>query len=78
MAPVTFPALCLRNCLFKFELLFKLGTQVGDPEEILAIDKALCKNRNTPLLVGAVKSNMGHSEPSSGLCSITKVFLSLK
>lgn len=25
--------------------------------------------------LGSVKSNMGHSEPASGLCSITKVMI---
>lgn len=51
------------------------GTKVGDPEEVYAIDEILTKNRQTPLWIGSVKSNIGHSEPSSGLCSITKVKL---
>ncbi|XP_050502321.1 fatty acid synthase isoform X2 [Diabrotica virgifera virgifera] len=48
------------------------GTFVGDPEESGAIDDVLAKCRTDPLLIGSVKSNLGHSEPSSGLCSITK------
>lgn len=49
------------------------GTRVGDSEEINAIDKAICSCRTTPLLIGSVKSNMGHSEPASGLCQVAKV-----
>lgn len=55
------------------------GTQVGDPEEVAAIDEVICKkNRTKPLLIGSVKSNLGHSEPSSGLCSIAKVLLAFQ
>lgn len=38
-----------------------------------AVDKVFCKNRKTPLLVGSVKSNLGHSEPAAALCSLAKV-----
>ncbi|XP_071632956.1 fatty acid synthase [Temnothorax longispinosus] len=54
------------------------GTKVGDPEEINSIDELFCKNRKTPLLIGSVKSNMGHSEPASGLCSIAKVLVAME
>lgn len=49
------------------------GTIAGDPVEVDAIDQALCSKRTTPLLMGSVKSNLGHPEPSSGLCQIAKV-----
>ena len=52
--------------------------QVGDPEELAALDNVFCKGRQTPLLIGAVKSNMGHSEPASGMCSITKVLIAME
>jgi fatty acid synthase len=45
------------------------GTQVGDPQEVEAIDDALARKRHKPLLVGSVKSNMGLTEPASGVCS---------
>ena len=49
------------------------GTRVGDPEELNAIDKVFCPGRKTPLKIGSGKSNFGHAEPASGLCSIAKV-----
>lgn len=51
------------------------GTRVGDPEEVNAIDKVFGGDRTPqdPLLIGSIKSNLGHSEPASGLVSVTKV-----
>lgn len=54
------------------------GTVVGDPEECAALDNVFCKNRTRPLPVGSVKSNIGHSESTSGACSITKVLLAFE
>ncbi|XP_063925092.1 fatty acid synthase-like [Zophobas morio] len=54
------------------------GTQAGDPEEVNAIDGALAKKCGKELLVGSVKSNMGHTEPASGLCSIVKVLIAME
>ncbi|XP_039306405.1 fatty acid synthase-like [Solenopsis invicta] len=54
------------------------GTKVGDKVEVTAIEKLFCKDRKTPLLIGSVKSNMGHSEPASGLCSIAKVLIAME
>lgn len=51
------------------------GTYVGDPEECVSLDKIFCKGRTTPLPVGSIKSNIGHAEATSGLCSIAKVVL---
>lgn len=51
------------------------GTKVGDPQELNSIADVFCKGRDpqNPLLIGSVKSNMGHSEPGSGLCSMAKM-----
>ncbi|XP_052751905.1 fatty acid synthase-like [Galleria mellonella] len=49
------------------------GTEVGDPVELQAIDEIFCTGRSEPLMIGTVKSNLGHSEASSGLCSIAKM-----
>ncbi|XP_011499008.1 PREDICTED: fatty acid synthase [Ceratosolen solmsi marchali] len=55
------------------------GTKVGDPQEVNSIAELFCKDRRTgPLLLGSVKSNMGHSEPASGLCSIAKVLIAME
>lgn len=54
------------------------GTKVGDPQEVNAIAEFFCPGRKTPLLIGSVKSNMGHSEPASGLCSIAKVIVAME
>ncbi|VDN95477.1 unnamed protein product [Brugia pahangi] len=54
------------------------GTKVGDPQEANAICQVFCQNRNSALLIGSVKSNMGHAEPASGLCSIAKVLIAME
>jgi len=54
------------------------GTNVGDPQEAKAIADAYCHDRKEPLLLGAVKSNLGHSEGSSGLCSVAKVIVAFE
>ncbi|CAD5216831.1 unnamed protein product [Bursaphelenchus okinawaensis] len=53
------------------------GTKVGDPQEAYAISQVFCSNRTQPLLIGSVKSNMGHAEPASGLASITKLLVAM-
>ncbi|XP_067206011.1 fatty acid synthase-like [Linepithema humile] len=54
------------------------GTYVGDPEEINALEQVFCKNRQTPLLIGSVKSNLGHSEGASSMCQIAKVIIAME
>ncbi|XP_049870464.1 fatty acid synthase-like [Pectinophora gossypiella] len=49
------------------------GTRVGDPEELTAIDDIFCPGRSSPLYIGSVKSNLGHTEGCSGLCSVAKL-----
>ncbi|KAB0796701.1 hypothetical protein PPYR_10762 [Photinus pyralis] len=53
------------------------GTPAGDPEEMKAIAAVFLKNRSEPLLIGSVKSNLGHSEGASGLCGIAKVIIAM-
>lgn len=50
------------------------GTVVGDPIEARAIGDALGKRRpkNSPLLIGSVKSNLGHLEAASGVAGLVK------
>ncbi|KAL3859308.1 hypothetical protein ACJMK2_009533, partial [Sinanodonta woodiana] len=54
------------------------GTQAGDTTELSGLADVFCKNRSVPLLVGSVKSNMGHSEATAGLASIIKCILALQ
>ncbi|XP_026810325.1 fatty acid synthase-like [Rhopalosiphum maidis] len=54
------------------------GTGVGDKQELNAISDVFCIDRKSPLLVGSVKSNVGHAEPVSGLVSIAKVLYALE
>jgi len=53
------------------------GTKVGDPIEAIALGQALGQKRLQPLLIGSVKSNIGHLEPASGLAGVLKSILSL-
>jgi len=50
------------------------GTAVGDPIEALALGQALGKQRQAdrPLLIGSVKSNLGHLEAASGIAGLAK------
>ncbi|XP_068623912.1 fatty acid synthase-like [Battus philenor] len=48
------------------------GTKIGDVEELKAIDEVFSVGRTEPVLIGSVKSNMGHSEAASGMCSLAK------
>lgn len=55
------------------------ATVVGDPEECQALDEIFCKDRlGRPLPIGSVKSNLGHSEASSGICSLAKVVITFE
>lgn len=49
------------------------GTKIGDTEELNSIDQIFSKGRSNSLKIGSIKSNMGHTEPASGLCGIAKV-----
>ena len=56
------------------------GTSLGDPIEVRALVAALGENRTSeqPLVVGSVKTNIGHLEPAAGAASLIKVILSLQ
>ncbi|KAI1292234.1 Fatty acid synthase [Halotydeus destructor] len=53
------------------------GTQAGDTMESMSLSKFFCegKAREEPLLVGSVKSNMGHAEAASAIASLAKVII---
>jgi acyl transferase domain-containing protein/NADPH:quinone reductase-like Zn-dependent oxidoreductase/SAM-dependent methyltransferase/acyl carrier protein len=56
------------------------GTAVGDPIEAHALAEALCADRTTdsPLLIGSVKTNLGHLETAAGIAGLVKALLVLK
>jgi acyl transferase domain-containing protein/glutamate-1-semialdehyde aminotransferase len=53
------------------------GTPLGDPIEYHAL-KECFKSRKTPLMVGSVKTNIGHLEAAAGVAGVIKVLLSMK
>jgi acyl transferase domain-containing protein/NADPH:quinone reductase-like Zn-dependent oxidoreductase/acyl carrier protein len=56
------------------------GTLAGDSAELEGISKVFCQNRdtNSPLYVGSIKSNIGHTECASGLAAVIKSVLILE
>lgn len=55
------------------------GTAVGDPIELEAVSRVFKKRLvQSPLHVGSVKTNLGHSEAASGFSSIFKVVMALE
>jgi len=56
------------------------GTVLGDPIEVQAADAVLSRGRdpNNPLVIGSVKSNLGHLEATAGIAGLIKVILALR
>ena len=56
------------------------GTAAGDPVEAEAIASVFAVRRtaDNPLLVGSVKSNIGHLEAASGLAAMVKTIFALE
>ncbi len=56
------------------------GTKLGDPIEVQAAAAVYGEGRDpqAPLLLGAVKTNLGHLEACAGLAGVTKVLTSLE
>jgi acyl transferase domain-containing protein len=56
------------------------GTAVGDPIELRALGEVFGHDRppDRPLLVGAVKANIGHAESAAGVAGIIKAVLCLQ
>jgi len=55
------------------------GTPLGDPIEANALLRALRRDSaGVPLLIGSVKTNIGHLESAAGIAALIKLTLSLK
>ena len=56
------------------------GTSLGDPIEVQAAAAAFGEGRDAgqPLLIGSVKTNIGHLEAAAGVAGLIKVILSLE
>lgn len=49
------------------------GTQAGDNAECTSISQSFRPKSDQPIMLGALKANIGHTEGAAGLCAITKV-----
>ncbi len=53
------------------------GTQLGDKIEVNALQDVF-KGRKNPLLIGSIKTNMGHLESAAGVAGVIKVLLCME
>ncbi|KAK9878926.1 hypothetical protein WA026_003749 [Henosepilachna vigintioctopunctata] len=49
-----------------------------DKKEVAALERVFCKNRKTPLLIGTIKPNTGHSEASAAMFSLAKAIIAME
>ena len=56
------------------------GTSLGDPIELEALDAVFGQHRalDRPLVVGSVKTNLGHMESAAGVAGLIKVALAFE
>ncbi len=54
------------------------GTPLGDPIEVMALANVLGQNRTTPLVLGSVKTNIGHTSAAAGMAALMKTVLAMQ
>jgi acyl transferase domain-containing protein len=54
------------------------GTRLGDPIEVEALAEVYGREQGAPLYLGAVKTNIGHTEAAAGIAGLIKVVLCLQ
>ncbi|CAG8953714.1 hypothetical protein HYFRA_00006603 [Hymenoscyphus fraxineus] len=54
------------------------GTKVGDAIEVDGLSRVFPRTAERPLLIGSVKTNVGHSEAASGISSVIKASMALE
>ena len=56
------------------------GTSLGDPIEVRSLGAIYGEERDpeSPLILGTVKTNIGHAEAAAGIAGVIKVVLSLQ
>ncbi|HEX4420879.1 MAG TPA: SDR family NAD(P)-dependent oxidoreductase, partial [Kofleriaceae bacterium] len=56
------------------------GTALGDPLEVAALGAVLAEGRSPqhPVVIGSVKTNIGHAQAAAGVAGILKVVLALE
>ncbi|HEY9800555.1 MAG TPA: type I polyketide synthase [Leptolyngbyaceae cyanobacterium] len=56
------------------------GTSLGDPIEVIALGNVYCQGRSpeNPLILGTVKTNIGHLEGTAGIAGLLKTILQLQ
>ncbi|MER7850838.1 type I polyketide synthase, partial [Kitasatospora sp. NPDC096077] len=54
------------------------GTVLGDPVEAQALLATYGANRETPLLLGSVKSNLSHTQAAAGMAGVIKTVLAMR